>query len=136
MLKAGHDGITAVDPQADVLVGGMFGTPLHGRKPAIPSWDFLKKLYDVKGSKRYFDGVSIHPYAGQFKKVKLQTDLMRDEMKAAHDSKTDIWITEVGWASSGPQNPLVRGKPRGRPSASRKRSTTSSTSVGPGTSRR
>ncbi len=110
MLKAGHDGITAVDPQAEVLVGGMFGTPLHGRKPAIPAWDFLKKLYDVKGSKRYFDGVSIHPYAGQFKKVKLQTDLMRDEMKAAHDSKTDIWITEVGWASSGPQNPLVRGK--------------------------
>jgi hypothetical protein len=109
MLKAGHDGIEAVDPGAEVLVGGMFGTPLHGRKPAITSWDFLKKLYDIKGSKKYFDGVSIHPYAGQFKKVKLQIDLMRDEMKAAHDTRTDIWITEVGWASSGPRNPLVRG---------------------------
>jgi hypothetical protein len=109
MLKAGHAGITAVDPGADVLVGGMFGTPLHGRKPAIRSWDFLEKLYDVKGAKRYFDGVSIHPYAGQFKKVKLQTDLMRDEMKAARDSRTDIWISELGWASSGPNNPLVRG---------------------------
>jgi Glycosyl hydrolase catalytic core len=109
LLKAGHDGITAVDPGAEVLVGGMFGTPLHGRKPAIAAWDFLKKLYDVKGSKRYFDGVSIHPYAGQFKKVKLQVDLMRDEMKAARDTRTDIWITEIGAASSGPSNPLVRG---------------------------
>jgi polysaccharide biosynthesis protein PslG len=109
MLKAGHDGIAAVDPSADVLVSGMFGTPLGGRKPGITSWDFLAKLYDIKGSKKYFDGVSIHPYAAKLSKIQLQVDKIRDEMRKARDSRTPIWITEIGWASSGPRNPLVRG---------------------------
>jgi polysaccharide biosynthesis protein PslG len=109
LLKAAHNGISSVDPSAEVLVGGMFGTPLHGRKPAISSWNFLAKLYDVKGSKKYFDGVSIHPYAPKLVNVQLQVDKMRDAMKAAHDTGAEIWITEVGWASGGPTNPLVRG---------------------------
>jgi hypothetical protein len=109
LLAASHDAIKAVDPDAEVVTGGMFGTPLHGRKPAISAWDFLSSLYDVKGAKRDFDGVGIHPYAGQFRKVKAQIDLMRDAIKSGHDSGVDTWITEIGWASSGPRNPLVRG---------------------------
>jgi polysaccharide biosynthesis protein PslG len=110
LVKAGHDGIKSVDPSAEVILGGMFGTPGGGRKPSIAAWDFLEKLYDVPGIKRYFDGVGIHPYAAKLSKVQQQFDLMRDAMKSGHDTKTDIWITELGWASSGPTNPLVRGK--------------------------
>jgi Glycosyl hydrolase catalytic core len=109
LLAAGNSAIKSVDPGAEVIVGGMFGTPLGGRKPGIAAWDFLAKLYDVKGSKKTFDGVAIHPYAAKLSKVQSQVDLMRDSMKAAHDTATDIWITELGWASSGPRNPLVRG---------------------------
>jgi hypothetical protein len=109
LVKAGHDGISSVDPGAEVILGGMFGTPLGGRKPGIAAWDFLAKLYHVQGIKRYFDGVAIHPYAAKLSKVSLQVDKMRDSMKSGHDTKTDIWITELGWASSGPANPLVRG---------------------------
>jgi polysaccharide biosynthesis protein PslG len=110
LLKAADAGLNSVDPSAEVLVGGMFGTPLGGRKPGITSWDFLAKLYHVKGSKKYFDGVSIHPYAAKLSKVQFQVDQIRDAMKAARDTRTDIWITELGWASSGPTNPLVRGR--------------------------
>jgi hypothetical protein len=110
LVKAGHDGIKSVDPGAEVILGGMFGTPLGGRKPGIAAWDFLEKLYDVQGIKKYFDGVSIHPYASKLTKVSSQVDLMRDAMKSGHDTGTDIWITELGWASSGPTNPLVRGE--------------------------
>jgi hypothetical protein len=109
LVKAGHDGITTVDPGAEVILGGMFGTPLGGRKPGIAAWDFLAKLYDVKGIKRYFDGVGIHPYAAKLSKVQLQVDNMRDSIKSGHDAGVDIWITELGWASSGSNNPLVRG---------------------------
>jgi hypothetical protein len=109
LVTAAHDGIKSVDPGAEVILGGMFGTPLGGRKPGIAAWDFLAKLYDVAGIKKEFDGVAIHPYAAKLSKVSLQVDKMRESMKSGHDTKTDIWITELGWASSGPTNPLVRG---------------------------
>lgn len=109
LLKASESAISAADSGAEVIVGGMFGTPLGGRKPGIAAWDFLARLYDVKGIKRSFDGVGIHPYAARLSKVTGQVDLMREAMVEARDTSADIWITEVGWASTGPANPLVRG---------------------------
>ena len=38
-----------------------------------------------------------------------QIDLLRDAMVAAHDRDAELWITEIGWASGGPPNPLNRG---------------------------
>jgi hypothetical protein len=109
MLKAAHDGISGADPGAETIVGGMFRSPLGGRKPGIFAEKFLAELYDIKGAKRSFEGVAIHPYAAKVGKVSAQVDLMRDAITHAHDRGTDIWITELGWASSGANNPLVRG---------------------------
>ena len=113
LLVNAHDALASVDSGAEVLLGGMFRSPGGGRKPSIFSEKFLAQLYRIKGIKRYFDGVSIHPYAASVTKVKLQVDLMREAMVDARDSKADVWITEMGWASSGPKNPLVRG-PKGQ----------------------
>ena len=110
VLDAAHDAIRGEDPGAEIVLGGMFGTPIQGRKPAIAAWDFLEKLYRVKGAKKSFEGVAAHPYGGQFKKVTGQIDLFRDEMKDAGDRKGELWITELGWASGGPPNPLNRGE--------------------------
>jgi hypothetical protein len=110
LLDAADKAIGSVDPRADVILGGMFGTPLGGRRPGISAWDYLGKLYDIRGAKRHFDGVAPHPYASQLSKVKAQVELLRAEMKKAGDSKTKLWVTEVGWASGGPPNPLNKGK--------------------------
>ena len=68
-------------------MGGMFGTPLGGRKPGISAWDFLEKLYRIKGAKKSFDGVAPHPYAAKFSKVLAQIELIRDEMKDGGDAQ-------------------------------------------------
>jgi hypothetical protein len=109
LLDAAEDGISSVDPKGEVILGGMFGTPQRGRKPSILAWRFLDKLYTINGVKKDFDGVGIHPYAGQMTKVIQQTELMIDSIKDARDNKVKTWITELGWASSGPANPLVKG---------------------------
>lgn len=110
VLKAAHEAIDAEDPGAKVILGGMFQTPLQGRKPAIAAWNYLEKLYRVKGAKKAFDGVAAHPYAAKMKTVIDVIELFRDEMKDARDKNTGLWITELGWASGGPKNPLNRGK--------------------------
>jgi hypothetical protein len=109
LVDAAHDAISSVDPKGEVILGGMFGTPQKGRKPSIFAWRFLDKLYTIKGARKDFDGVGIHPYAGQMTKVVQQTELMIDSIKQAHDKNVETWITELGWASSGPNNPLVKG---------------------------
>jgi polysaccharide biosynthesis protein PslG len=116
VLAAGHDAIVAEDPGAEIVLGGMFGTPLQGQKPAIAAWDYLEKLYKVKGAKKSFDGVAPHPYAAKFSKpgsqrsVLGQVELFRDEIKDARDRSASLWFTELGWASGGPPNPLNRGE--------------------------
>jgi hypothetical protein len=109
VLAAGHEAIVGVDRGAEVVLGGMFGTPLGGRKPGIAAWDYLEKLYRVKGAKKSFDGVAPHPYGAKLSKVLDQIELFRDEIKDAGDRKAELWITELGWASGGPPNPLNRG---------------------------
>jgi hypothetical protein len=109
LLDAAHAAIRGADPKATVILGGMFGTPLGGRRPALSAWDFLAKLYAQKGAKKDFDAVAPHPYAAKLSKVVAQIDLLRDVMVDAKDANTELWITELGWASGGPPNPLNRG---------------------------
>jgi hypothetical protein len=115
LLDASGRGINSVDRGAEIILGGMFGTPLGGRKPGISAWRFLEGLYDVKGAKKDFDGVAPHPYAAKLKKVKAQVNLIRDEMRKGGDRNATLWITELGWGSGGPKNPLNRG-PKGQAS--------------------
>ena len=108
LLDSAHTAITGADPGAKIILGGMFGTPLGGRKPAISAWDFLEKLYRQKGAKRDFDGVAPHPYASKLSRCWPNRPAAR-RWSPPSDRDAELWITEIGWASGGPPNPLNRG---------------------------
>lgn len=109
LVRNGHEAITSVDPAAEIVLGGMFGTPLGGRKPAVSAARFLGRLYRRPGIGHYFDGVGAHPYAAGFDKVLAQVEALRERMEQAGDASAGLWITEIGWASAGAPNPLNRG---------------------------
>jgi hypothetical protein len=112
LLATSTDAIGERDPDATIVTGGMFGTPFKGNPPAYTASDFLRRLYEIPGAADDFDGVGAHPYAAHLQKVESQTRLMHEEIERAGDDAT-MWITEVGWASAGPDVPLNRG-PQGQ----------------------
>lgn len=113
LLEAASDAIKARDPGAEVILGGMFGTPFKGKPPAISAPEFLRDLYALDGARDDFDAVAAHPYAARAPKIEQQVRLLHDEIDRAGDDAA-LWITEVG-ASSGDGSecrqpcPLERG---------------------------
>ena len=108
LLATAHDAITARDPSAKIILGGMFGNPRGGTKPVIPASEYLARLYRRPGAAGDFNGVAAHPYAGTVSEMAAQVkDLHREVARA--DDNASMWITEVGWASGGPASSLNPG---------------------------
>ncbi len=101
LLELAHTAITGVDPDARLMLGGMFGTPFRGR-PSLTAWEFLDRLYDVKGIKGKFDQVAAHPYSENLRGIKYQVHELRRVMEAHRDRKTKLAVTEIGWGSGRP----------------------------------
>jgi hypothetical protein len=97
LLKVTSDVIRNHDPGAEIVLGGMFGTPAG--KDGISAWKFLGKLYGIAGARASFDSVAVHAYAPGIHGVKYQVDRLRATILNHHDAKTPIWVTEVGWGS-------------------------------------
>ena len=102
LLGLTADVIRAEDPGARVVLAGLFGTP-GGGPGGIFLPRFLERLYDVQGAEQDFDAVALHPYSPGIEGMRAQIELARREMKQAGDAGTDLWITELGWASDGPK---------------------------------
>ena len=98
LLKVASQEIGSQDGRAEIVLGGMFGTP-SGRG-AIDSWKFLNRMYEVNGLKRQFDTVAIHPYAENLRGIELQAKKIRDVMRANRDRRAKLRITEFGWGSA------------------------------------
>ena len=118
LVVLADDAIQDVDPGADIVLGGMFGTP--SPKKAISSWSFLKRLYKVKGVKRHFDAVALHPYSPNLAGIKAQIELAREKLKKAGDRRVPILITELGWGSAGTQGFNLIKTPAGQKKLLRK----------------
>jgi polysaccharide biosynthesis protein PslG len=104
LLRAFDGAVKATDPEARILVGGLFPTPRGG----ITMNRYLEDLY-AGGGRGLFDAVALHPYArtpgDALDRVTEARSIMR---RFGHASKP-IWITEVGWASTGTPPGLVVG---------------------------
>ncbi len=106
LVKISHNAIAAVDPRARIVLAGVVGYA----KPT--AWAFLRKLYAVKGIKRYFDLASVHPYSATIREFRTIIGHVRRVMKAHDDRATALWLTEVGWGSAHHtrRQPLNKGR--------------------------
>jgi Glycosyl hydrolase catalytic core len=108
LVKLSSVAIKAADPGARIVLGGMFSRPseaTHNFKPpqAYFAADFLAQMYEqTPGIKSKFQGVALHPYTSNFKRLKPYVEEFREVLKANHDAGKPLWITELGWSSEKP----------------------------------
>jgi hypothetical protein len=107
LVKATSKAIKSVDPKAEVMLGGMWGPESLKRgkkKPPVTTFiDYMKRLYRVRGIKRRFDSLAIHPYSSNVSGMLAQMREARRVARSFGDRKVGLWITEIGWASGGPE---------------------------------
>jgi hypothetical protein len=107
VVKAAAHAVRSVDPEAEIVLGGMFSRP---RGPgAMTSWRFLNRLYKVKRIKRAFDTVGINPYAPKISGVRTQMRRIRKVMRRNGDRAGRTRVTEIGWGSNRGSDGLLKG---------------------------
>ncbi len=109
--------IKAVDPGAQVVLGGLFARPIeatfHKNPPqAYFASDFLEQMYkSTPGIKSKFQGYALHPYTGSWKNLTSRIEEVRRVLKLNHDAGKALYVTELGWSSEPPQphNSFAKG---------------------------
>jgi hypothetical protein len=107
LLRAFHAAVKRTDPEARILVGGLFPRPAGGTTMV----DFLSDLYRG-GAGPLFDAMAVHPYAATPRDALATVATARDVMRRFGDAEKPIWITEIGWASGGAPSGLTVGPAR------------------------
>jgi len=102
LLRGFDSAAHEADPQARIVLGGLFPTPRGG----IAIGDFMAALYR-RNAAGLFDAAAIHPYAANPENALASTQELRDTMNSSGDDDAGIWISEVGWASGGEPSGLT-----------------------------
>lgn len=108
ILKAVSRRIKREDPRAKIVLGGMFATP--SGNGAITSWRYLRKLYGIRGAKKAFDLVAVHPYSPNLFGTKYQIRRIRRVMNRHGDRRARLRVTEIGWGSKRGGHDLNKGR--------------------------
>lgn len=106
LLKATYTEIKKINPEANIITGGLAMTGNDGINTA-PT-DFVISLY-TSGAKGYFDGISLHPHTypgvpqtpfdwNGWKTIDVTRQIMLDN----DDADKKIWLTEYGAPTGGP----------------------------------
>ena len=108
LVKTSHRAARSKDRHAKIVLGGMFGNPKPKHSASASS--YLRKMYKVKGLKRSFNDIAVHPYAPTIHSLKHQVSKLHKVVKRRHDN-AKTWITEMGWGSAPPSKkaPLLKG---------------------------
>ena len=101
MLKVVGRAIEHVDGRRTEIVTA--GIPPSLLSSAVRITRYIRGLYRAHG-KRYFDTLAINSYAKNSRELKRLLRQIRRIMNHYHDRRAKIWITELGWATSGPHN--------------------------------
>jgi hypothetical protein len=98
LLRISSPAIKRVDPQAKVLLSGLFGEPTAGGARGMDATDFLASLYRA-GLKNRFDGIALHPYAADAETLEELVEALREVAVEHRDPGVSLYITEMGWGS-------------------------------------
>jgi hypothetical protein len=93
LVRISHRPIRHADPHAKIVLAGLVAYAKH------TAWSFLNQLYRVKGIKRDFDAVALHPFASNVRYQARALKRTRRVITRHHDGHTPIWITTLGWGS-------------------------------------
>jgi hypothetical protein len=88
------------DPRAELVLGGLFGSPRQNPPRALDAVDFLDRLYRRRGVKADFDAVALHPYAADVGELRRQVEAVRATMIRQGDRRSGLYVTEMGWGSA------------------------------------
>lgn len=108
LLRVSGRTIHRADRHAKVLLGGLFGRPLQ-IPPNVPSGAFLSQVYRAGRVKPFFDGVALHPYVARAAAMRAQIRNLRRIMRVHRDSRTPLYVTELGWGSASHESRWERG---------------------------
>jgi hypothetical protein len=111
LVRAGARGVRSQHRGAEIVLGGMFANP-RGRG-SVPSWRYLNRVYNVRGIKRAFNTVAVHPYAANLRGIRRQMRRIRNVMRRNNHRTARIRVTELGWGSQRGRHRLFKG-PRGQ----------------------
>jgi polysaccharide biosynthesis protein PslG len=105
LLRISARTIRAADPRARVITAGL--APVA----AGTEWSaFLRRLYRVRGFRRSFDALALHPYAVRIEGLRARIAQAREIMGEHGDRRAPLALTEVGWSSGTDRAaPLVVG---------------------------
>jgi hypothetical protein len=100
LVRLTRRALTSVDPSARLILAGLL--PYQSiATGSVSGASFLKRLYKVKGIRKAFDAVDIHPYAAQPREMIRLLRAMRKVLDSVGARKTPIWATEFGWTTGG-----------------------------------
>ncbi|HET7120231.1 MAG TPA: beta-galactosidase [Solirubrobacterales bacterium] len=106
LLKLTTPVIKSVDPSAQVLLTGLFGEPTAKGRRGMAATDFLQRLYRTPGIKRYFDAISLHPYAVDAETLEEMVEGLH-EVTLENRDRPAFYITEMGWGSQNDFNQVA-----------------------------
>ncbi|MGD9735453.1 MAG: hypothetical protein AB7V58_07600 [Solirubrobacterales bacterium] len=98
LLRISAPAIRAGNPNAKVIASGLFGLPGKRSGGNLPAAKFLQRLYRIPGTKKLFDAVALHPYAGTVSEFEQMVTEFHRVTVRNHDP-VPLYITEMGWGS-------------------------------------
>ena len=103
LLRTVGQAIKRVDPHAEIVTAGLPESDL-----GMPFAEFVQGMERADAASAY-DVLAVHAFAadaaGAIGAVAAARRLLDD-----NDDDAPIWVTEIGWASGGPQSPFTVGE--------------------------
>ena len=96
LVAVAREGLSAGDPDAEVVLAGLFGQPPQPEPKAMTAVDFLDDFYE-DADLEDFDAVALHPYSAEAADMPAAIEGLRAVMAENGDGETDLWLTEIGW---------------------------------------